>query len=191
MTKIIVLASYRTGSTALCNVLAETHNVKNYDEYFHFDKSIENYESVKNNGFVIKIMPDQIIEPYFNELISSATHVYGIYRNDVIYQIASYIVSAATNVWHNKNLSDTRESYKIDISNKMYHIAIERILKNNKMYNTIFKPLCHKEFVYEDIKSTLLSSSSICSVLKKPSNYDDLIDHLKSILPTYEIRDIL
>ena len=184
MTKIIVLASYRTGSTAFCDTLAKSHNIKNYDEHFHsrrLIKSIENYELVKNSSFVIKIMPDQIAEPYFSDLINSATHVYGIHRKDVIQQIASWIIAITRNIWHSRIENfDNIVEYEIPIDRKQIEQQTKKILKLNEYYDKVFKPLCHKEYVYEDIKSSLSTSS--CLVLNKPKNYNLLINSINEII---------
>lgn len=169
--KIVVLSSYRTGSTAFCNALAKMYKVKNYDEYFHRNKLQNNFDTIKEGSYVIKIMPDQIIEPQFSELIKSST-VYGIYRRNVIQQIASYFISIQRNVWHNQNNTDT-EFYQIDYEDSQLRAVTNQMLTFNKDYEEKLRPLCIKEYIYEDIQTVLRLSDY--KKYNRPSNYEELI----------------
>lgn len=176
--KIVVLSSYRTGSTAFCNALSKMYSIKNYDEYFHRDKTHTDFDTVKSKGYVIKIMPDQIIEPYFTELIQSSL-VYGIYRIDVVKQIASYFISIQRNVWHNKHNSDT-EKYEISFDPAHVGLVAKQILEFNKDYEEKLRPLCSKEFIYENIQPVLKISDF--NRYNKPVNYQELIDTIQILV---------
>lgn len=176
--KIVVLSSYRTGSTAFCNALAKLYKVKNYDEYFHRDKLQNNFDTIKESNYIIKIMPDQIVEPQFSELIESST-VCGIYRRDVVQQIASYFISIQRNVWHNQNNTDT-ECYQIDYNQGQLKSVVNQILMFNKDYEKKLRPLCTKEYVYED-SQTLLRISDY-KKYNRPSNYEELITAIETLV---------
>ncbi len=180
---IVVLASYRTGSTALCDVLSKTHKVINLDEYFHYKKYIRYTHKgfPYNEGYVIKIMPDQVIEPLFSQLIKQS-EVYGIYRKNIVEQIASYyIVMKNIKKWHNKKGDKLTDDYEIEYDVKELKRVMNQVPFYNRLYQEQFKHLCHKEFAYEDIRGNLLKSSSY-DVYKKPTNYDFLITKIYGIM---------
>jgi len=154
------------------------YSIKNYDEYFHRDRTHADFDTVKSKGYVIKIMPDQIIEPYFTELIQSSL-VYGIYRIDVVKQIASYFISMHRNVWHNKNSNDT-EKYEISFDPAHVRLVAKQILEFNKDYEEKLRPLCSKEFIYENIQPVLKISDF--NRYNKPVNYQELIDTIQILV---------
>lgn len=177
--KIIVLASYRTGSTALCDVLSKQFKAKNHDEFFHACRNQRGYDTIKLYNYIIKIMPDQVMEPYFSELIK-ISKIYGIYRKDIVAQIASYFIAMKRNVWHNIKFQDT-ENYELPYEEQNLETVSKRITDLNETYKNIFRPLCHVEFAYEDIEQSLLKVSNY-KVYNKPKNYNDIINSIKKYI---------
>jgi LPS sulfotransferase NodH len=176
--KIVVLANYRTGSTAFCHLLSRMYRIPNFSELLQRDKTQDDYNKVNFDQYVIKIMPDQVFEPIFSELIKSSV-VYGLYRRDMVQQITSYFVASQRNVWQNYDYAD-RESYSIDYNIEQLTAVVNRIVNLNKDYEEKMKPLCVKEYVYEDIQPLLQASAF--KRYNKPTNYEDLFTTVKKLV---------
>jgi hypothetical protein len=181
--KIVLLSNYRSGSSAFCNVLSKMFKVPNFGELL-CDRSQYDYKKINFDKYVIKIMPDHEFHPLFSELIKSSV-VYGLYRRDAVQQITSYYISSQRNVWHNKNYTDT-ESYNIEYDVEKVKTLVNRVLTLRKDYEEKMKPLCIKEFVYEDIQPLLQVSDY--KKYNKPSNYEELTETIKKLVNSnYEI----
>lgn len=176
--RFVVLASYRTGSTSLSNVLAKQNNVKNYDELFHRLNTHFNYNKLRTSDYIVKIMPDQIVEPYFTDIIRQSK-IIGITRQNIAEQICSYFIALKTRYWHSKfhniDLQD------VEFSPHELQTSIDSIVKFNEDYQKNFKPLCEIEYIYEDIKDTLLKNSDYVS-LTKPKNYQEILSAIGNLL---------
>ena len=106
---ILVLTTYRTGSTNFCKDLAEQHKYENLDECFH-ENLPDLHKSVlrhlhKNKNCVVKLMPYHIekspINNLLDELLPLAEKVYVLIRKGFDLQCQSYYVCRETADWHN------------------------------------------------------------------------------------------
>lgn len=176
--KIVVLANYRTGSTAFCHTLSKMHRIPNLSELLQRDKTQDDYNKINFDSYVVKIMPDQVFEPIFSELIKTSV-VYGLYRRDIVEQITSYFVSTQRNVWQNFNYAD-KETYSIDYNIEQLTAAVNRIVNLNKDYKEKMKPLCVKEYVFEDIQPLLRASGF--KRYNRPTNYEELLATVKQLV---------
>ena len=75
---ILVLTTYRTGSTNFCKDLAEQHKYENLDECFH-ENLPDLHKSVlrhlhKNKNCVVKLMPYHIEKSPINNLLSTCVY---------------------------------------------------------------------------------------------------------------------
>ena len=175
---ILVIANYRTGSTALCNLIAKQTGHINLDEHFH-PKFDQLYELWKDKLTVIKIQPDhQIPLDQWNELLNKF-YIVGITRRDIVEQIASFYLCHRTQIWHEKKSSDLVGDYLIDIDRYDLEDQIRYIHDTcNKFQNLI--PYCNELFYYEDIRNYL--NESDFRIKSKPSNYNMLIDKIKELI---------
>ena len=105
---ILVLSTYRTGSTNLCKQLSKQYAYENLDECFHesipdVHKNAVRYIS-KNKNCVVKLFPYHIekspIENLLQELILYAEKVIVLVRKDFDQQCQSYYVCKQTGNWH-------------------------------------------------------------------------------------------
>ena len=105
---ILVLSTYRTGSTNLCKQLSKQYAYENLDECFHesipdVHKNAVRYIS-KNKKCVVKLFPYHIekspIENLLQELILYAEKVIVLVRKDFDKQCQSYYVCKQTGNWH-------------------------------------------------------------------------------------------
>ncbi len=179
---IIVLGTYRSGTTALCDHLSKKYNLKNYDEVFHdlapeqTDKFIENIAD-GNNKYVIKIMPTQINDSN-RQLISQLIDecfVIKCYRKNVLNQIRSMYICHQTKKWHYRKDSD-RESFSVPISN--YDLISDSIyiLEVNRMLESLPYRV-DAEITYED----LTNLNTKFDLYQRPKNDDELISALLKI----------
>jgi LPS sulfotransferase NodH len=177
---ILVLASYRTGSTALCNLISKQTGLLNCDELFHFGVNSK-YEEYRNQNIVVKIMPNQVPPLYWEELIKKS-FVIGISRLSIREQIASFYLGHRTKHWHYFKKSNNHEhDYTIEIDRYDLEDQIRYILKINDTYQKQFVPLVNMEFTYEEIKSELAESDYVTYV--KPVNYKELLTSIDNLLP--------
>lgn len=177
---ILVLASYRTGSTALCNLISKRTGLLNCDELFHFIANPKLYEQYQNQNIVVKIMPDQVPTLYWKELIKKS-FVIGISRLPIQEQIASYYLAHRTQHWHFKKLNNNKHDYTIDIERFDLEDQIRYILKMNAIYQQQFVPHVNMEIKYETIKSELDESDYVTYI--KPVNYKELLIAINDLLP--------
>jgi len=170
--KIVVLTSYRSGSTAFCDILSQQCQVPNYDEWFH-DAHPDQWLNFKklnlDQGYVVKIMPDQIRKP-FKSLIKNSL-VLGLYRRDVISQLTSYFICHQTGRWHIKK-NQSQQDYELTDYQGQIPILVENLLKINQIYWDTFKPLCHKEYIYEDLMNQQFFKKTNFDYYPKPKNYN-------------------
>jgi len=105
---ILVLSTYRTGSTNLCKSLAEERGYENLDECFH-ESLIDQHKDVlryilKNPNCVIKIFPYHLeksnIDNLFNQLVEIAEQVIILIRKDFDSQVKSYYTCKQIGDWH-------------------------------------------------------------------------------------------
>lgn len=180
MKKIAVLTTYRTGSTAFCDLLSKQHDLENLDEHFHYMR-VGNYPARKN--IVVKVMPNQVVQPEFDTLLKESYAVYGLYRKNLVKQVASYFLCISTGTWHIRK-DEPKKEYSIDFKDRKQQglliSSIKYIKKYNDLYVNLFRPVVQKEFFYEDVCSLLKDSDY--DVYSKPKNYDELLEQLKKKL---------
>ena len=108
---ILVLTTYRTGSTSFCKQLAEQHSYENLDEGFH-EGVLDLHKPVlrhlhRNKNHVVKLMPYHIekspINNLLDELLLLAEKVYVLIRKDFDQQCQSYYICKRLGVdWHDQ-----------------------------------------------------------------------------------------
>jgi LPS sulfotransferase NodH len=175
---ILVIANYRTGSTALCNLIAKQTGYINLDEHFH-PKFNRSYKSWRDKLTVIKIQPDHQVPPHhWNELLDKS-YVIGITRRDIVEQIASFYLCHKTQIWHEKQSSDLVDDYLIDIDEYELEDQFRYISDLCDRFQNL-TPYCSKLFYYEDISKYL--NDSEFRIKNKPRNYNMLIDNIKELV---------
>ncbi len=105
---ILVLSTYRTGSTNLCKQLAEQHSYENLDECFHEGMTDVHKNAIRyisnNRNVVVKLFPLHIekspVNNLLQELILLAEKVIVLVRKDFDQQCQSYYVCKQTGNWH-------------------------------------------------------------------------------------------
>lgn len=129
-TSIVVYANYRTGSTALCDMLAKEFNLKNYDELFHPLGLHKINLDIIQHPCIFKIMPDHEIPHSIKSLVDNSYKI-GITRRSVVQQIASFYISTRTGKWHyeKKELTKNIKNYNVTLNQDALENEVRYILK--------------------------------------------------------------
>lgn len=190
---IVVLSSYRTGSTAFCDWAAKQTNFTNFDEAFlTADRVLEflNFRN-KHDTFIVKAMYQQItphVKEFVDSIIDQCT-VIRLRRRDVFAQIISYYIASIQDNWHRieepiknrflKVIPD--EDFKAEVAidlDELKNCAFG-ILSNNYGLATIPYKI-DMDLVYEDIG--ILSSSY--KLLPQTANKQQIKDALQMLIDT-------
>lgn len=180
---VVVFASYRTGSTAVCDHLGTKYQLNNFDEAFHpaIPRRTVNFLShdFKNNKkFIIKIMPNQYqnYKSLIDFLISQwDCTLVRLTRTNFIEQLASWYIASGTGVWHNNTSNDTDYCIHLDC-NQLRNCADFLKTQNESLQNLNFN------FDFELEYESLGFVTSKYQIYNKPANYSTLIEEIKKIL---------
>lgn len=169
---ILVVTSYRCGSTALCSFLEKKYGLFNYEEAFHPLRDIEEFKKTyEDHNFVVKAMPNQIFpgekSKIFNLLVDSC-HTIKLKRRNTYDQVLSYFIAKSANKWNYKK-SDPFTKYRLEIDPGLLDWSIEYLQSVNESLELIN---CDQELYYEDLG--LID----CDIKKyhKPSNYNEILE---------------
>lgn len=179
---VLVLASYRTGSTALCDFISRKYNFVNFDEAFHtagnggITNEFNKFRSNFSNKFVVKVMPDHLMKyPADVNNVSLNSTVIRLTRSDVVKQIASFYTSSTRNIWHQTN--DSNEPYEVPIDIDHLKRSISYILECNQIINNLDYRFDF-DLKYEDLKTL----DTQYKIYQKPNNYLKLLKTIKKNL---------
>ena len=172
---VVVLSSYRTGSTAFCDLIANNIGAINLLEFFHPANLSQGYNEIwqlRSSKIVVKIQPDHLdhVGMYWNELFQNST-IIGLFRRNVLEQIASYYVCHMVDRWHETKDIVQNLDYTVAIDPDQISNAAKYILDMNLRLSKIENLMQHKMY-YEDIESTLSTSNFVR--FQKPTNYDEV-----------------
>lgn len=180
---IVVLANYRSGSTAFCDYLSKTTGAQNFDELFQDGKDFSFYEKIKHNRFIIKIQPNQIPQQYWPELVANC-FVIGLYRKSMLDQISSFYLGHCTGTWHYQ--TSQTGAYTVNIDRLDLEDQCRYLLEMNQQYQAN-RHYCNIELAYEDIIQDLKISDY--KRYPKPNNFDQLICKVQEFLQTGTINE--
>lgn len=176
---VIILANYRTGSSALTYKIAQDNKTTAFVEPGISEERENKFISYfsKSIYYVIKFMPDQIENNKYYQLLLSNPSCYLIKlkRKNKIQQIASYYIAKKTQKWYALT-TDNEDRLLVSIDLNELNSAIEYILKIDKMldeYKNYDLELNYEDFGYLDNLPLNLKLSS------RPANYQRLLDVIK------------
>ena len=179
---VLVLSNFRSGSTALCNVLGKHLNKQNLDEDLYINQEADQTVlDTSRKGVIFKVQPDHVPETLWKDILDNC-FVIGITRRNVVDQIASFHVCTLTEQWHNNadyKLYDNKKIHSIVLDDVEIRKNVAYILETREKYSQN-KHLLDIEFYYEDIKTELTESDY--SISTRPDNYADLQKHISKIL---------
>jgi LPS sulfotransferase NodH len=170
---ILVYANYRTGSTALCDLLSQRTGMTNLDEAFHLVNQYTDFSTELAKPCIIKIMPDQSIPDQYRSLIGKATAI-GVYRRDLILQAISYALAMKTQLWHQQNgklkqppLFNFRPNELMIYADKLAHIhRVHRKRRDRMLIELQYEKLVPdlNESIYEEMPKAVEYHSYIANL---------------------------
>lgn len=170
---IVVLATPRTGSTALCLTLSEKCNLIYCNEAFN---SINLKTSLflnyfeKNKKTIVKIFPnhqDNLTQSQFNSIIEKSFVIF-LDRRNVAEQIVSYHILAKTKK-ASYNTSETLTEYSVEETDIAK--SVSSILKLREEAEK-YRKLANVTLTYEDIIDHIVNP--YITKYHKPTNYNSL-----------------
>ena len=200
---VLVFTSYRTGSTALCNQIANNLNYRNFDETYHptlFQERRQEFVEYKkhNSDFVWKLMPDQITSDNHSDIIETWQQCYAfkLTRRDNVAQIASWYISHATdkwhqvddhlltsdNVWHEN--TETLAGKTVPVDDTLLDYCIKSILTINQLVDQLPDQSYDQHLIYEDL--SLKDSEYVPR--SRPENYPEIIKRIHTLVDQYRTQ---
>ena len=185
---IVILANYRTGSSALAINIAKKYNLKYFSEPCHSDnidkldfhkmEFMRFYTQHFNSDFLIKFMPSQIscFNPY-EEILSKKKFLIKLRRHNKVEQIASFYIANKRKKFF-KLKTEKIEKYSVSIDTEMLKECCQSILRNEYLLNS----LPYKEdmnLVYEDLG---FISDTDHDLSDQPENMEEIKEEIRKIL---------
>lgn len=218
MSKFIIYASARTGSTSLAKVLAESPDVKMAIEPFHpnytdWNPSERNYSDFITNPekmneamdeifskvTAIKVLDYQFDEDIYKAMLSRKEFkVLFLRRKNVIRSSLSSLVAEQTSEYHkqdDESIYDNLEPIDINKMKEMVDYVAEmnegyaKFLEKNRKDG--YMPLFYEELYSEDFETNKSTLSKICSFLEIKLPPDDAIrEHMTPLKAKINYKNI-
>lgn len=185
---VVLLANFRTGSSALAQHIAQQHRLKLWLEPFqvsdfaradqHKLDFIKFYTQNYHDGFVLKFMPSQIsgFNPY-QEILSKPCTVIKLSRRDKAQQIASLYVANQRQKYF-KLAGEPTAKFELPFDHAALQLAVRTVVLNDYMLEMLPYTADHT-LVYEDIgwiPNTDHTSSD------RPTNWNDIVEAVSRVL---------
>ena len=185
---VVILANYRTGSSALAAKISKKYSLKFFSEPCHNDNIAELdshkmefmrfYTQHFSNNFLIKFMPSQIscFNPY-EEILSRKKFLIKLRRYNKVEQIASFYTANKRKKFF-KLKTEKIEKYSVSIDIEILKECCHSILRNEYLLNS----LPYKEdmnLVYEDLG---FISDTDHDLSDQPENMEEIKEEIRKIL---------
>lgn len=192
---IIIVANYRSGSTAFATGLAKELGIPYHLEPYQprakptgFGLTLMGFKAdffhqirSGDSQFLLKIMPDQIypVTPYDTMLRSDTTYKIKLYRENEMDNIVSQYVAMMSGKWWNTK-QDINEPYVLDIDPVKIKGAIHTITYNNYLMNTL-------NYEYDEIKTyeSLKLSDEDFIKTAMPENINEVREEITKVYCDY------
>ena len=183
---VIIVANYRTGSSALVRILGRKYNLEVFSEPHLDSEQLANLKKYIENGksnYIVKFMPDYLeTVPVYNHIYNSNCYKIKLTRNDKIAQITSLYIAKMTGVWNNvPGMASRPENYTINIDNDIVDLSIKQICTTEKLLDTAQVNFA-QHLIYEEISF----ADAGMKKLTAPVNYQKLYSYIE----TYYNRSI-
>ena len=184
---IVILANFRTGSSALADHLGNKYSIPVFSEPFHnenlglFDEHKINFISALINGndrFVIKFMPNQISGfNNYEQMLDQSGFRIRLNRTNKIEQIVSLYVAEKRNKFF-KLHNEEKERYTLNIDKKHLYKLSHVILRNDFLLRTL--PYTYDlDLTYEDL-GFIENTDHVLS--DQPENIEEIREEVRRIL---------
>jgi LPS sulfotransferase NodH len=176
---ILILANYRTGSTALLHSMASEYSLERFSEPHLRPESMQTLSDKienKQNDSIIKFMPDQIVKyQIYQYFYNSDCYKIKLQRRDRVAQITSFYASLMSGKWHEYKSVPPTKKYSIPFNDEVADRAIDQILHNDKLFEEMDIKF-DQELFYEDLN---LESTPFISKLPSLINYNKIYLYLE------------
>jgi LPS sulfotransferase NodH len=179
---IVIMANYRTGSTAFGDLLSKLTGLPFLGEVFHYNLSSRPAAYDTNQQSVIKIMPNHMPPEDHWDSLFNKSYIIGLYREDFAAQVLSYAVSYHLGKWQQEKNADvvvTDPEMALRLTDAQLQSSIQILRKTDAEWNE-----CKEYFdiilSYENIKPDLDKSAIGC--FPKITTYNETLTRLRSII---------
>lgn len=176
---VLVIANYRTGSTALCDLLSKHTGYQNLDEHFNPSTTSNTFDKYLDKKIIVKVMPDHHPTGDTWQHLLDNFFIIGVARRDLTAQIASFYICDKTQIWHEKKNAKIHIPTVIDINDNDIENQCRYILDQHSQYEQL-KQHFDVELMYEDIQHELVTTDY--NQYPKPSNYDQIKTCIRQFL---------
>ena len=179
---IVLMANYRTGSTAFGNLLSKITGLPFLGEVFHYNPSSRPcaYDPVQQS--IVKIMPNHMPPEDQWDSLFNRSYVIGLYREDLAAQILSYAVAYRIGKWQQERNADsvfTGNNFALTLTDEQLMPFIQTIHETLAVWNDC-KEYFDTTLVYEKIETDLAGSD--IDRFPKIATYHKTLTRLRSML---------
>jgi LPS sulfotransferase NodH len=181
-TPVVILANYRSGSTALCRAIANENNILGFSEPSRNPDRCKAFIECYNNNknYVIKFMPDQFKEfKLYKKILSRDCYKILLTRQNKLDQITSLYIAAMRNVW-GRNNKTIQEEYTLSINKKIIDNSIKKILSVDSMLEN-YREKSDIVLTYEDLG--IIKNIDLIKT-DQPKNLEEIKEKIKKRMET-------
>ena len=205
---VVIIASPRTGSSALVYHISNTYNLSRITEPYmitsdflklskesqywnlYHRKKLSTHLKNANDKFVVKLMLNEItiFSPYESILQKDCFKI-KLTRSSIIEQIASAYIADMIKKNHSYD-NETFDDFIVKIDTLKLINTIEAITNTNFIINNLNLEY-DLDLRYEDlglIENTMDSEGKSLVVNKKPNNYDEILSTIKKLISTFKYQ---
>jgi hypothetical protein len=179
---IVLMAIYRTGSTAFGNLLSKITGLPFLGEVFHYNLSSRPCAYDPAQQGIVKIMPNHMPpEDQWDSLFNNS-YVIGLYREDVAAQVLSYAIAYRVGKWQqekNSNSVFTERDFALQLSDGQLMPFVDTIRETLAVWNDC-KEYFDTTLSYEKIETDL--GGSDIDRFPKITAYDEVLSRLREIV---------
>jgi hypothetical protein len=179
---IVLMANYRTGSTAFGNLLSKIIGLPFLGEVFHYNPSSRPCAYDPAQQSIVKIMPNHMPpEEHWDSLFNNS-YVIGLYREDIAAQVLSYAIAYRVGKWQqerNANSVFTGRDFALQLTNAQIVPFVNTIRETLAVWNNC-KEYFDTTLSYEKIETDL--SGSDIDRFPKITAYDEVLSRLREIV---------
>lgn len=174
---VVIFASPRTGSTALGEYIANTHNMLYYNEPNMRPDEMKTFVSnfTVDNNFVLKIMAEMLGNNQYpihimEKMLSNECFKIKLTRKNIVEQIASFYTCRSRKIWvYDEAVYNYWGDTRIDIDHTEIEHSIKWVIYQNKLLDKVIADI---SLSYEDLPKI----ESTFKKTPRPINYNELIE---------------
>lgn len=172
---VVIVANYRTGSSALISHITEKYDLFRFDEPHNDEVHIKKLNEIISDGvigYTVKFIADQIaVIDTYKQLLLMPGYKIKLTRNNKINQIASYYIAMMTNRWRAYSYNPNFVDYEVPISDEWISFCIEKITNVDSILESLDvdfdETLTYEELGYIENKAEF-------ALTVQPRNFDEI-----------------